>query len=89
MFNGEKCGLCENLFMICQQWVAVISSISCLFSVTVSEQCVISRCSMIQSNIYYCITPLWNMDMLENDYKHSEICFTMKEFRADKPFTIW
>jgi hypothetical protein len=28
-----------NLFMICQQWAAVISSISNLFSVAVSEQC--------------------------------------------------
>jgi hypothetical protein len=31
-----------NLFTICQQWAAVISFFSCLFSVTVSEQCVSS-----------------------------------------------
>jgi hypothetical protein len=30
-----------SLFMICQQWTAVISSISRLFSVTISEQCVL------------------------------------------------
>jgi hypothetical protein len=28
-----------NLFMICQQWTAVISCISRFFSVTISEQC--------------------------------------------------
>jgi hypothetical protein len=36
MFHGEQCRFMHgNLFMICQQWAAVISSISRLFSVTV------------------------------------------------------
>jgi hypothetical protein len=28
MFHGEQCNSCREIFMICQQWVAVISSSS-------------------------------------------------------------
>jgi hypothetical protein len=45
--------------MICQQWTEVISSISSLFSVTVSEQY-----TLVQR--YFCMTLTLNMDLLEN-----------------------
>jgi hypothetical protein len=38
---------CRNLFIICQQLVAVISFISHLFSVTINEQCVMSWCGIL------------------------------------------
>jgi hypothetical protein len=43
--------MCWNLFLIYQQWAAVISSISCLFSVTISEQCVTLWCGILQSSV--------------------------------------
>jgi AraC-like DNA-binding protein len=55
-----------NLFLICLQWAAVISSVSRLFSVTVNEQCGMSRCHILQSNMYLCMTTTWNMDLLES-----------------------
>jgi hypothetical protein len=58
MFYGEQYRfMCGNLFMICQQWAAVISSISRLFSVTISEQCVMSWCGILQSNVYFFMKP--------------------------------
>jgi hypothetical protein len=47
-----------SLFMICQQYAAVTSFISHLFSVTVSEQCHTSWCDILVSNVYFCTTPL-------------------------------
>jgi hypothetical protein len=38
-----------NLFMICQQWAEVIRSISRLFPVTISEQCVPSWCGILRA----------------------------------------
>jgi hypothetical protein len=39
--------------MIFQQWVEDISSISHLFSVTISEQCVPSWCGILESEVYF------------------------------------
>jgi hypothetical protein len=72
-------------FMICQQCAAVISSFSPLFSVTTSKQSVPSWHGTLQSNVYFCMTPTWNTDLLQNVY----VNFVMKEFPADKQFTIW
>jgi hypothetical protein len=55
-----------NLFIICQQWGAVISSIGRFFSVTISEQCVLSWRSVLYGNMYLCMTPTWNMYLLES-----------------------
>jgi hypothetical protein len=71
-----------ELFMICQQWAAIISSISHSFSITINEQCVLSWC-------YFSMTPTWNMDLLEGVSKNFDVNFVMKEFPADKQFTIW
>jgi hypothetical protein len=72
-------------FMICQQEAAVISSISHLFSVIVSEQHGTSWCNILQSNSYFCMTPVWNTDLLESVGEN----FVMKEFPVHKQFTIW
>jgi hypothetical protein len=46
-----------NLFMICEEWTEVISSISRLFSVTISEQWVPSWCGILHSNVHLYMTP--------------------------------
>jgi hypothetical protein len=46
-------------FMICEQQAAVISSISHLFSVTVCEQCGMSWCSILYSNLYLCMNDIY------------------------------
>jgi hypothetical protein len=43
-----------NLFLVCHQWAAIISSVSILFSVTISEQFVPSLCGILQSKMYFC-----------------------------------
>jgi hypothetical protein len=40
-----------HVFMICQQWAAIINSISHLFSVTNSEQCVV----ILRYNLDECV----------------------------------
>jgi hypothetical protein len=42
-----------NLFMICQQWAAVISFISRLFPITISEQCVPSWCGILLEQLVF------------------------------------
>jgi hypothetical protein len=39
-----------TFFMICQQWAAVNSSISRLFSVVIREKCVLSWCGILKEN---------------------------------------
>jgi hypothetical protein len=41
--------------------------------------------SKLSSNVYFCIEPTWNTDLLKNVGEN----FVMKEFPADKKFTIW
>jgi hypothetical protein len=72
------CVIHGNLFMICQQWAAIISSISCLFSVIISEQ-------FCHGAVYFrptCISVwhMWNTALLESVREN----FMMKEFPADK-----
>jgi hypothetical protein len=78
-----------NLFMNCQQWTEVISSISHLFLVTISEHYGPSWCGVLQSKVYFCMTPTWNTDLLKSVGGNFDISFVMKEFPADKRFTIW
>jgi hypothetical protein len=37
----------------------------------------------------FCITPTWNMDLLESVGRNFDVNFMMKEFPADRQFTIW
>jgi hypothetical protein len=64
--------------MICQQWATVSSSISYLFSVTISEQCVLSWCNILQCNMYSYIAPMWNTDLLESVGENFYTNFVMK-----------
>jgi hypothetical protein len=73
------------LFMIYQQWAAVISSISRLFSVRISAQCGTSQYGILQSKAYCCMSPVRNTDLLESVDEN----FVLKEFPAEKRFTIW
>jgi hypothetical protein len=58
-----------------------------LFSVTISEQCVMSWCGILQ-NMYFFMIPTWNMDLLESVGELFNVNFLKKEFPADKQFTI-
>lgn len=42
-----------------------------------------------QNNMYFCMTPVWNMNQLERVSKYFNVNSGMKEFPADKQFTIW
>jgi hypothetical protein len=59
MFHDEQCGSCVG---VCLQFVnsrqQLSSSISHLFSVTVSKQGGISWYGILQSNVYFCMTPM-------------------------------
>jgi hypothetical protein len=67
-----------TLFMICRQWVAVISYISHFFSLTVSEQYGTSWCGTLQSNVHFCITSMWNTDLLESVCENVDVNFAMR-----------
>jgi hypothetical protein len=69
--------LCFTVSSVVQAWVfvfypwpSVISSISHLFSITISEQCVLSWYSLLCSNTYFCRTPMWHRDLLESVSKN-------------------
>jgi hypothetical protein len=72
-----------SLFMICQQWTAVINSIIRLFLVTINMQCVPSCCGILKETCIS-VTPMWNTDMLENVGENFDVNFVMKGFPADK-----
>jgi hypothetical protein len=38
--------------------------------------------------MYFCMTPIWSMDLLESVGENFDINFMMKELPADKQFTI-
>jgi hypothetical protein len=44
---------------------------------------------MLYSNVYLCMSPTGNMDQVESGAENFDINFVMKEFPADKQFTIW
>jgi hypothetical protein len=64
--------------MICQQWAAVFSSISLMFSVTISEQYVPSWCRILLSNLYLCMTPTCYTDLLEDVVENFDVNFAME-----------
>jgi hypothetical protein len=58
-------------------------------SQSVSEQCGTSWCGILQSNVCFCMTFMWNMDLLESVSGNFNVNFVIKEFPADKQFTVW
>jgi hypothetical protein len=88
MFHGQQCGSAWDIFMIYQQWAAVISSISRLFSAAITEQCVPSWCGILRSNVYFCMTPTLNTDLVGSGGEYFDVNFVLKKFLADKQFTI-
>jgi hypothetical protein len=71
--------------MICQLWGVVISSISCLLSVTVSEKCVRHGGYTLEQHAFLYDTYVKCGSVGEN----FDINFVMKEFPRDKQFIIW
>jgi hypothetical protein len=57
---------------------AVVSSTSNLFSATLSEQHGTSWCGILQSNIYFCTSPMRNTDLLESVGENVDVNFAMK-----------
>jgi hypothetical protein len=66
-----------------------LSAPSVICSVSVGKQCSTSWCGILSySNVCFCMTPMWNVDLLESVSYNFGINFMMKEFPADKQFAI-
>jgi hypothetical protein len=73
----------RTLFMIYQQWAAVVRSSSRFglsFSLVIS---VLSWCGILYNNVLFCMTLTLNTDLLESVAKNFNINFVMKEFLGD------
>jgi hypothetical protein len=42
-----------------------------------------------RATVYFCMTPMWNTNLLESVGENFDVNFVMKEFPADKQFIIW
>jgi hypothetical protein len=68
MFHSEQCGSCVG---VCLWFVSSLQQFSAPLAILfyifiVSEQCCTSWCSIFYSNMYYCMTSVCNMDILES-----------------------
>jgi hypothetical protein len=72
--------------MICQQWAAVISSISRLFSVKISEQCSPTWCGLLQSEVYDTYVKCPSAESVD---ENADVNFAVKEFQGEKQYIIW
>jgi hypothetical protein len=60
---GSYVGICLQFVSSEQQSSA--PSISHLFSVTISQQCIMAWCGLLQSNVYFSMTTMQNTDLLK------------------------
>jgi hypothetical protein len=37
----------------------------------------------------FCMSPMWNTDLVESVGENADVNFVMEDFPADKQFTIW